>query len=162
MKTLIIIFILSFNVLIAQQNEEFQVYIVKITKLESGIKENKYIFIDSLGLVKTNMNNLKFHVNKAEFNKSVIDLLNNEKFEKHEADTYENRAMLISNLSGENINIFISKISDLRKNTIKNKTYYSLYKFYSGTEINLKKDVEVFLKKILKLDAFNEVINQIN
>lgn len=159
MKNYILILLLSFNLCIAQQKEKYQVYIIKITKLENGIKEQKDIFIDTLAKVKNSINKNTFEINSEKFNESIYDFLSNVKFEKHEADNYNNRELLISNLTGENINIYITKLSDLKKVTkTNNKTYYSYYKFYPISEDNEKRKNEYEIEKFLNLTEFKKLI----
>lgn len=134
MKYHILILFFIFGISNAQQNEKFQIYIVKITKFKNGTEEQKDIFIDSLGLVKNNMNSATFSINSEKITTVADALLSNEKFERFEADTYKNRSLYKSNLVGENINIYITKLSDLKKETITNKSFYFYYKFYPYEE----------------------------
>jgi hypothetical protein len=157
MKNCILIIFFSFNFCFAQQNEKFQVYIVKITKLENGSKEQKDILIDTLGVVKNNINSETLKVNFEKFNESINAFLSSENFERHEADTYNRRILLTSELPGVNINIIITKLSDLNKITITNKTYYSYYKFYPFEENNQKREIEYDIEKFLNLPEFSNL-----
>ena len=162
MKNYILILLLSFNLCIAQQKEKYQVYIIKIKKLENGITEQKDIFIDTLAVVKNSMNKNTFEIDSEKFNESINEFLSNVKFEKHEADNYKNRELLISNLPGENINIYITKLSDLKKVTkTNNKTYYSYYKFYPISEDNEKGKIEYEIEKFLNQTEFKKLIELI-
>ena len=162
MKNYILILLLSFNLCIAQQKEKYQVYIIKIKKLENGITEQKDIFIDTLAVVKNSMNKNTFEIDSEKFNESINEFLSNVKFEKHEADNYKNRELLISNLPGVNINIYITKLSDLKKVTkTNNKTYYSYYKFYPISEDNEKGKIEYEIEKFLNQTEFKKLIELI-
>ena len=162
MKNYILILLLSFNLCIAQQKEKYQVYIIKIKKLENGITEQKDIFIDTLAVVKNSMNKTTFEIDSEKFNESINEFLSNVKFEKHEADNYKNRELLISNLTGDNINIYITKLSDLKKVTkTNNKTYYSYYKFYPISEDNEKGKIEYEIEKFLNITEFKKLIELI-
>lgn len=155
MKYYILILLFIFGISSAQQNEKYQIYIVKITKFKNGTEEQKDIFIDSLGLVKNNLNSATFSINSEKITKAADDLLSNEKFEKFEAGTYKNRSLYKSNLVGENINIYITKLSDLKKETTTNKSFYFYYKFYPYEE---NKDITYDFDKFLTLPEFEKLL----
>jgi hypothetical protein len=154
MKNYFLIIFLAFNFCFGQQNEKFEVYIIKGTKLENGIEVRKDIFIDTLGVVKNNINSETFKIDAAKFNESINTFLSNENFERHEADTYNNRMIFTSSLPGVNINISITKLSDLKKITKTDKAYYSYYKFYPNEENNNKREIEYDIERFLNLPEF--------
>lgn len=156
MKYLIIILFLINSHCWSQNNEKHQIYIIKKEKLQSGEIIQKEIFIDSLGNIKNNINKdiLKIDVNK--INKLIINFLTDEKIEKFEAGKYLHRKLMSSNLPGENINIYVSKLSDLKNENDKNKTYYYYYTFYTNDKKIDKFDFEGYfdipeLEKSLRL-----------
>lgn len=155
MKHYIIILLSIFGISNAQQSEKYQIYIVKISKLKDGTEEQKDIFIDSLGLVKNNINSTTFSINPKKITEVANNLLSNEKFEKFEADTYNNRALYKSTLVGENINIYITKLSDLKKETVRNKSFYFYYKFYPYEE---NKDITYDFDKFLNLPELEKLL----
>lgn len=152
-----LIFIFN-NTTWSQSIEKYQFYIIKKEKLENGETKQIDIFIDSLGIVKSNLN---IEINKIDcykLNQCISLFMFDENIEKFETGKYEHRQLLSSNLPGENINIYLSKVSDLKNQTEKNKTYYYYYKFYPFDEEikNESFDFELYfnipeLKNLFKL-----------
>lgn len=158
MKHIIILLFLVNCQCWSQKNEQYQIYIIKKEKLENGQIIHKEVFIDSLGFIKNNINKDIDKIDIDKINKLTNNFLTDKKIEKFEAGKYLHKKLIRSNLPGENINIYISKVSDLRNETDKNKTYYYYYAFYSNGENNkiVKYDFELYfnipeLEKILNL-----------
>lgn len=86
-------------------------------KLENSQKIQKEVFIDSLGNIKNDMNNDVDKIDIDKINELISNFKANEKFEKFEAGKYRHRRLLISEFPGVNINIYVTKISDLRNKT---------------------------------------------
>ncbi len=137
MKYLLLILFFVNSQCWSQKIEKYQIYIIKKEKLQNGEIVQKEIFIDSLGNIKNNINKEVVKIDSDKINNLITNFLTDDKIEKFEAGKYLHRKLINSTLPGENINIYISNLSDLKNENYKNKTYYYYYAFYSNDENDL-------------------------
>lgn len=133
----LILFLLFFSTCAhAQENEKYQISVMKFTKTVNGVNlPIKEIIVDTLGIVRNNQNEDVFKINLDSLSKSIQAFLSDDLIKEYKSDTYQKRNVFVDINPGETLNISISKASDLvKEKEIKNKTYYHYNKSFPYKE----------------------------